>query len=409
MRIHFYCQYFPPEMGAPAARTFEHARYWAAQGHEVTVVCGVPNHPDGIVPLKYRGTPIYRETIEGVKVVRCWFFTTPNRGVVKRSFSFLSFMISSTLVGTFFSGKCDLIVATSPQMLCALGGYVASRFKRRPFILEIRDLWPKQIVDLGAVTNPIIIGGLSWIEMFMYRKARAVVTVAEATRQEIAGRGIPIAKLYTITNGINESFFMPRDRMAPLRARHGWGKDIVVMYIGTHGLSQGLMTILETAAMLRDRTDIRFVFAGTGAEREMLMEEAKRMALPRFDFLPFQTKDDMPEFYAAADICLVPLKKRDVFLYNIPSKMFEIMACGRPILLGAKGQSRQLLEEAQAGIAVEPEDPNAYRDAIVALADDAALRQRFGEQGRAHVVAHYSRSQKAQDFLACMEEVLGGR
>lgn len=403
MRILFLCQYFPPEMGAPAARTHEHARKWAEMGHEVTVVCGLPNHPDGIVPEKYRGTLLYREKIDGVNVLRCWLYATPNRGVFKRSIAFMTFMFSAMFFGSFFSGPCDVVVATSPQMLCGFAGYFVSRVKRKPFVLEVRDLWPKQIIDLGAVRNPLIIGLLEWVEMFMYRKAAAVVTVAPATTREIAGRGILEAKLFTITNGINEDFFLPMERTAWPRETYHWGEKIVVMYIGTHGLSQGLTTILDTAKMLSARPDIHFVFAGTGADREMLIARMKEMGLPNVEFLRMQEKVDMPAFYAAADICLVPLKRRDVFLFNIPSKMFEIMACGRPMIVGAHGQARELLEASGAGIAVEPEDAGAYRDAILKLADDPALRQECGARGRAHVIAGYSRAQKAADFIACLE------
>lgn len=406
VRILFLCQYFPPEMGAPAARTHEHARRWVELGHEVTVVCGLPNHPDGVVPEKYRGTLLYREQIDGVDVLRCWLYTTPNRGVFKRSISFATFMLSGMFFGSFFSGPCDVVVSTSPQMLCGFAGYFVSRLKQRPFVLEVRDLWPQQIIDLGAVRNRLIIGLLQWVEMFMYRRAAAVVTVAPATTDEIAGRGIPREKLFTITNGIDEAFFTPQPRTSWPRERFGWGDKVVVMYIGTHGLSQGLITILQTALMLSARDDIHFVFAGTGAEREMLMEEAQRMGLPNIEFLPMQVKDNMPAFYAAADICLVPLKRRDVFLYNIPSKMFEIMACGRPMIVGALGQARALLEASGAGIAVEPEVAAAYRDAIVKLADDPDLRATMGERGRAHAVGGYSRMQKAREYVACLEQVL---
>lgn len=393
-------------MGAPAARTFEHARRWAEQGHEITVLCGKPNHPDGIVPKKYRGTLLYRETMDGINVLRCWLYTTPNKGVFKRSFCFISFMLSSMFFGSFFSPRCDIVVATSPQMLCGFAGYFVSLLKRRPYVLEVRDLWPKQIIDLAAVKNNLLIGLLTWIEMFMYRHAKGVITVAPATKDEIASRGIPKEKLYTVTNGINEDFFLPMDRMSPVREKYNWGNDIIVMYIGTHGLSQGLSTILDTAEMLQDRTDIRFVFAGTGADREPLIQQANAMQLTNIDFLPMQHKDDMPNFYAAADICLVPLKKREVFLYNIPSKMFEIMACARPILLGAKGQAKKLLLDANAGIAVEPEDAHEFRDAILRLADDPALRQSFGDSGRQHVLDHYQRNDNADVFIQHLEEIL---
>lgn len=403
MRIIFFCQYFPPEMGAPAARTHEHARRWVARGHEVTVICGLPNHPDGIVPPKYRGAWLYREEIDGIRVLRCWFFIAPNKGVIKRCLSFLSFMIASICTGLFATGKCDVVIGTTPQMLCALGGYLVSRVKRRPFVLEVRDLWPKHIIDLGTITNPMVIGVLKRLEMFLYRRSRAVVAVAEASRRYIEERGIPAEKLYTITNGIDETFFVPGEKNG-IRRAHGWSEKFVVLYIGTHGLSQGLDTILDTAALLRDRPRFHFVFAGSGAEWESLRDESADRGLANTEFLRHQQKAAMPDFYAAADACLVPLKKRDIFRYNIPSKMFEIMACARPMILGATGQARQLLEEAGAGIAVEPESPEAYRDAIVHLAEHPEECAALGERGRAHAVAHYTRDSKADAFLECLEE-----
>lgn len=393
-------------MGAPAARTFEHARHWVKAGHAVTVVCGKPNHPDGVIPPKYRGPLIYREDIEGVHVLRCWLYATPNRGVFKRSIAFLTFMLSAMFFGSFFSGRCDVVVATSPQLLCGLAGYVVSIMKRRPFVFEVRDLWPKQIIDLGAVKNRFVIGLLSWAELFLYRRAKAIITVAPATCGEIAARGIPSEKLFTVTNAINERFFKPQDRMTTLRQNYGWGNDIVVMYIGTHGLSQGLTTIVDVAELLKERGGLRFVFVGQGAEREMLMELAHSRKLANVQFLPMQTKEKMPDFYASADICLVPLKKRDYFLYNIPSKMFEIMACARPIVLGVQGQALELLQEAQAGIAVEPENAQEYADAILRLADDAQLRENLGRNGREYVVRHYTRKVKAESYVQYLAEVV---
>lgn len=406
MRILFLCQYFPPEMGAPAARTFEHARRWVESGHSVTVVCGFPNHPDGIVPPEYHGRVLVRENHEGVNVLRCWLYATPNRGVLRRSVCFLSFMVSALFFGAFFSGPCDVVVATSPQMLCGLAGYLVSLLKWKPFVLEVRDLWPKQIIDLGVVKNPWLIRALTALEMFLYRRAKAIVTVAPATTEEIAARGIVSDKLFTITNGIDESFFTLRDRHTPVRAEFGWGEDIVVMYIGTHGMSQGLGTILETARLLEGRGDIRFVFVGTGAERDALVAQAQTMGLTRVSFLPMQPKARMPEFYGAADICVVPLRRLDVFLYNIPSKMFEIMACGRPMVLGVQGQAQRLLEASGSGIAVEPENAPAFAEAITRLADAPALREQYGIAGRTHVVAHYSRTRNADDYLICLDRVV---
>jgi len=197
------------------------------------------------------------------------------------------------------------------------------------------------------------------------------------------------------------------ERMNALRTEYGWGDKTVVMYIGTHGLSQGLSTVLDAAHQLRHRDDLHFVFAGQGAEREALIARAAELGLANTTFLPIQSKERMPSFYAAADMCLVPLKRRPYFRCNIPSKMFEIMACERPVVLGVEGQAREILEAAGAGIAITPEDADAYRAAIERLADDPELRAAYGKAGRAHVVAHYDRRRRAETFLACIERARG--
>ena len=405
MKILFLCQYFPPEPGAPAARTHEHAREWVRLGHEVTVVCGVPNHPDGEIPLSYQHDFIYEELVDGIRVLRCWFLVAPNSGRARRSLAFASFMLAALFWSLVKGGGADIVVATSPQLLCGLAGYLTALAKRCPFVFEVRDLWPRQIIDLGVLRSAPLIRMLRWLEKFLYRKAAAIVTVAEAARREIIASGINPAKIHTITNAIALDVFTPEPRLGAMRYRYGWGERILVMYIGTHGLSQGLQTILEAAHQLADYENIHFVFVGSGAERESLIETAREWELANVEFIPSQPRQDMPAFYAAADICVVPLKKRDVFLTNIPSKMFEIMACGRPIILGVEGQAREVLEAAQAGVAVPPEDAAALAGAIQALAIDPEARAQYGENGRRYVETASNRASKAQELLAILDTI----
>ncbi|HOH31956.1 MAG TPA: glycosyltransferase family 4 protein, partial [Candidatus Hydrogenedentes bacterium] len=198
----------------------------------------------------------------------------------------------------------------------------------------------------------------------------------------------------------------PQPRLGAMRYRYGWGERNLVMYIGTHGLSQGLETVLAAARELEDREDLHFVFVGSGAERESLIKTAEKDGLKNVEFIPNQPRPDMPEFYAAADICLVPLKQREVFLTNIPSKMFEIMACARPIILGVEGQGREILEAAGAGVAVPPEDPHALAEAIRALADDPEARRRYGENGRRYVEKASNRAEKARELIDIVQRAL---
>ncbi len=398
MRILFLCQYFPPEPGAPAARVHEHAREWARLGHEVTVVCGLPHYPAGVVAPEYRGRLLAEERVDGVRVLRCWLYATPNRGVLRRSLSFATFLASATLAALFRGGRADVVCATSPQLLCGLAGWLAAALRRRPFVFEVRDLWPQQIVDLGVITHPLVIGPLRALEGFLYRRARAVVTVAPATTEELAGRGVPREKLHTIPNGIDLEFFRPGPRENAVRREHCGGADFVALYIGAHGLSQGLEVVVDAAERLCARRDIRFVLAGDGARRDAVAALAREKGLENITFLPAQPKALMPEFYAAADVCLVPLLRRGVFLTNIPSKMFEIMACARPMILGALGQARALMEEAGAGVAVPPEDGAALAGAVAALADDPDRRAALGAAGRRHAERCCNRSDRAAEY-----------
>ncbi len=405
MKILFLCQYFPPEPGAPAARTHEHAKEWVRLGHDVTVVCGIPNHPDGEVPLNYRNKYVYEEFVDGIRVLRCWFLVAANAGRVRRSIAFVTFMLAAIYWSLRQGGKADVVAATSPQLLCGLAGYTVALLKRRSFVFEVRDLWPQQIIDLGVLRNPLLIRLLRGLERFLYHRASAIITVAEAVRRELVQTGLPAEKIHTITNAIALDVFKPQPRLGAMRYRYGWGERLLVMYIGTHGLSQGLETVLAAARELEGRGDIHFVFVGSGAERESLMSAAKERDLANVEFIPSQPRPDMPDFYAAADICLVPLKHREVFLTNIPSKMFEIMACARPIILGVEGQGREILEEANAGIAVPPEDARALAAAIRALAEDPEARRRYGENGRRYVETASNRAEKARQYLELFQRL----
>ncbi len=406
MKILFLCQYFPPEPGAPAARTHEHAKEWVRNGHEVTVVCGIPNHPDGEVPLNYRHNFVYEEVLDDIRVLRCWFLVAANAGRVRRSVAFISFMLAALYWSVVKGGRADVVMATSPQLLCGLSGYGVALVKRALFVFEVRDLWPRQIIDLGVLRNPWLIALLRGVERFLYRKASVIITVAEAARRELVQSGVPPEKIHTITNAIALDVFTPQPRLGAMRYRYGWGERNLVMYIGTHGLSQGLETVLAAARELEDREDLHFVFVGSGAERESLIKTAEKDGLKNVEFIPNQPRPDMPEFYAAADICLVPLKQREVFLTNIPSKMFEIMACARPIILGVEGQGREILEAAGAGVAVPPEDPHALAEAIRALADDPEARRRYGENGRRYVEKASNRAEKARELIDIVQRAL---
>ena len=406
MKILLLTQYFPPEFGAAAARNSEHAHFWARMGHEVEVCTGFPNYPTGVIPDEYRGKWYTREEHDGYAVTRSWIYATPNRSVLKRALASLSFLVSALICGIFLCRRPDIIIASSGPFFVGPLGYLLSVFKRAPLVFEVRDILPQQAVDVGMIRNPFLIWFLQAIEEFLYRRARRVVTVAQASMDAIVTRGLPAGKFAVIENGIREDLFAPGPKDNAIREEFGWQGKFIAMYVGAHGVSQGLYTLLEAAEQLRDRDDVRLVFIGDGADKPGMMAWAHERDLSNVEFLPLQPKERMPELYAAADACFVPLRKGGYFTINIPSKIFEIMACARPIILGATGQALRIVEAAGSAIPVTPEDASAYADAVLRLHDDPGLCRQLGEKGRAYVLDHFTRRQKAEQYIRVLESVV---
>ncbi|RME03275.1 MAG: glycosyltransferase WbuB, partial [Deltaproteobacteria bacterium] len=310
MQILYLSQYFPPEMGAPAARVSELAVRWQRNGQEVCVLTALPHHPTGIVPPAYRGRLLVRESYHGVSVVRAYVYATPNKGVVKRAFSYFSFAVSSVLAGLFAreTRRCDVLIATSPQFLCALSGYLLSRLKRVPFVLEIRDLWPQSIVEVGAMSegHPVI-RILRHLERFLYRSADLLIGVTDSFRETWIAQGIDPGKIHIVKNGVDLERFQPAPKENEIRAEYGLSGKFVVSYIGTHGMAHGLEVLIEAAEALRSDPEIAFLFVGEGARRESLMRMAQERGLENVIFAGEQPRDRIPAFVAASDLCAVLL------------------------------------------------------------------------------------------------------
>jgi glycosyltransferase involved in cell wall biosynthesis len=408
MRILYLCHYFHPEIGAPSARALEMAREWIELGHEIDVVTCFPNHPNGIVAEAYRGRLYQREELEGMTIHRNYVYATPNRGFLRKAMGHLSFMVSSVAFSLFRVSRPDVIVVSSPTFFSVLSAYVFSRVRRVPYVFEVRDLWPAAITGLGMMkASAWPVWFLERLEMFLYRKAARVVTVTESFRKNISERGIDVAKIEVITNGADVDFYHPRDG-AEARRELDLEERFVVLYIGAHGVSQALHTVLHAAELARDVEDIHFLLVGEGAEKDDLEVSCERMGLTNVTFMPGQPKDRVPAFYAAADVCLVPLRDIPLFGAFIPSKMFEIMASGKAIVASVEGEARQILEESGAAVVVKPGDAAQLTTAIVALRDDTSKRRRLEKAGPPFVARHYSRTGLARRYIAILQAVSPG-
>ncbi len=414
MKMLYISQYFPPEMGAPAARAAELSQHWATLGHKVTVLTGFPNHPIGTIPLEYRARfrrLVAREKINRVAVLRTWLLPFPNRKAYERMLNYTSFCISAAIAGTFCS-RPDVVIATSPQLLVGLSGWWIARCKRVPFVFEVRDLWPESLAAVGmGRENSTLYRTLARISRFLYRHADHIVVVTPAFENYLVERcGVARSKISVVENGVETQLFSPRfstQASADLRRELRVEGKFVVSYIGTLGLAHGLDTIISAAAELQDTNpEVTFLIVGEGAEKEKILALAKSQSLRNLKFIPQQPRDQIPAYIAASDVCLVLLKKADLFKTVIPTKMLEFMSCARPVILGVDGQARAILEEAGAGIVIEPENSAALVDAIRNLCAYPERGRELGRLGREHILRRYSRGQKARKYLAVLEELL---
>jgi glycosyltransferase involved in cell wall biosynthesis len=405
VKIAFLCQYFVPEIGAPSARVSELCREWVRDGHEVTVVTGVPNHPTGIVPAEYRGTIFRRETLDGITVLRNWLYTTPNEGLLRKTLSHISFMLSTMVLTTPRLGGCDVIVVSSPAFFAVISAWFMSRIWRIPYVFEVRDLWPGIFIELGVLRNRQIIRILEAIEMFLYRHAARVVVVTHSFRDILIRRGLLPAHVVTITNGVDCEALRPSATDNGIRRTHDLTEKFVVLYIGAHGISQALIAVLESARELEHDDDVVFVFVGEGAEKKKLMERAAQLGLRNVRFVPGQPKRLMADWYAASDAVLVPLRNIPLFETFIPSKMFEIMASGRPIIGSVRGEARSILERSGSALLVDPENSKGIVAAVHQLHHDRELGRRLGAAGREFVATHYDRRQLARQYLDLLIDV----
>ncbi len=393
-------------MGAPAARTFEHARRWVELGHDVTVVTGFPNHPTGIIRPEYRGQFVKRERIAGIDLLRTWVYCAANKGFVRRVLNFFSFFFSSLILGAAMTRKPDVVIGTSPQFFCAVAAYLLSRVKRVPFIFEVRDIWPQSAIEMGVLKNRWLIRALEAIEMHLYQHAALIVPVAESTREYLLNKGIPPEKIKIITNGIDAAY-LASSSVAPeeVRQQLGLADKFLVSYIGTHGMAHALDVVLDVAKRFTPDTDIHFLFIGEGAEKTKLKRLAEQLSLNNLTFLDQQPRERLLGFYRASDVSLVPLRRLAIFRKVLPSKLFELMGVGCPIICSVEGEAARLVANSEAGLCIKPENADELFAAINKLRFDSELRAQMSANGQQYVKIHYLRSALAEKYLA----VIGDR
>jgi len=396
-------------MGAPAARAAELAQHWARTGHQVSVLTGFPNHPTGVVPEEWRARLrhlTYTERIAQVSVFRTWLWPLPNRKAHERMRNYASFCVSAALRGLAIE-RPDVIIATSPQLLVGLAGWWLAFARRVPFVFEVRDLWPESLTAVGMGNEETMLHhALARIAAFLYERSDQIVVVSPAFREHLIQRWrLPPKKIAVVENGVETDLFAPLPpsvRLA-IRAEIVTDSQFLVCYAGTMGMAHGLETLLDAADELqRQNSGVRFLLVGEGAEKARIKAIAESRKLENIRFLDQQPREKMPAIISASDACLVLLKKTDVFKTVIPTKMLEFMSCERPVIVAVEGQARMIVEEAAAGLTIEPENSSQLVRAILQLAADRELSSELGKKGREYILRNFTRDQTAERYVGIL-------
>lgn len=399
MHIIILTQYYPPEIGAPQNRLSDLAVRLVRMGQQVTVLTAMPNYPIGVVHKGYRGKISVCEISEGVRVYRSWIFATRSRKILPRLMNYFSFVLSSLVIGGLRLPRAEVLVTESPPLFLGISGYLLAKLKRARFALNIADLWPKAAVDMRVITNGRLIAAAGWLEKFLYRKSAWITAQTQGIAADIQQR-VPRVKVRLLTNGADLDRFRSTKPNFTLLREFGLEGYFVVGYAGIHGPAQALETVINAAHYLQDFPDIVIAFFGDGPLKPQLQEQAQERGLKNVRFFPLQPRERMPDLIPLWGAGLVPLYNSPLMSSALPSKMFEVMAAGVPVLLSAPlGEASAIIEAAGGGVCVESENPQALAEAVIQLYREPAWRTQMGQNAHNYVAHHYNRQTVAEQFL----------
>jgi len=381
-------------------RHHELARYLAGRGHQVTVIASPVSYLTGTAAGRRVPWLERQEGEPGITIIRAYTYPALHRSFVHRVFSFVSFMLSSFLIGIKVP-QVDLVWGTSPPIFQGATAWALARLKRVPFLFEVRDLWPAFAVAVGVLRNPLLIRLSEWLERFLYRHADQVLVNSPGFLEHVRRRGA--RHLALVSNGSDTSMFDPHADGYNFREKHDLVGKFVALYAGAHGMSNDLIVVLAAAQILRDEPGITIVLLGDGKEKPALMAHAQELELPNVRFLPPLPKSEMSQALAAADACIAILKPVELYKTVYPNKVFDYMAAGRPVVLAIDGVIRQVVEKAGAGLPVPPGDAVALAQAIRALASSRETAHAMGMAGRLCVETEFDRPALAEQLAQVLE------
>lgn len=409
MKILVLTDRFHPEVSAPSVRILEHARVWVEEGHEVTVVTSAPNAPRGVVFDGYENKVFQEEWIDGIRTIRLWSYMTANEGFVRRVLDYQSLMLSTVAMCWRF-GDFDVVLASSPPLFTAMAGYAVAKLRRKPWVFEVRDIWPASIRATAASDSTALLDLLEKLELWLYAQSDRIVVVTHAFVDDLVSRGVPASKIDVVTNGVNTDQF---DRAAvdvDARAELGVASDVFLAgYIGTTGMAHGLDTVLDAAKLCADEPKIQWLILGEGAERASLEERARRENIANVRFHDFVPHEQIPRYHAAINASIVHLRPDPLFEGVIPSKIFECMSMGVPIVMAVPGEAQRMVAEAGAGVSIPSGDAQALADAVRRLAAEPETCAALSDGGRRAAREKYGRRAKAKALLQSLRRARGAR
>ncbi len=406
MKILFLTQYFPPEIGAPQNRLFELAVRLRKNDVDVHAWTAMPNYPQMKVHENYKGKIYMKEDMDGMPVHRSYIYVSKSKSVIPRLLNYFSFVFSSLFFGIFKLKKYDYIFCESPPLFLGISAYFLSKFKGAKLIFNVSDLWPESAEKLEIINNKFLLGMATKLEEFLYRKSILVTGQTQGIVKNISNR-FPDKKVYWLPNGVDLSYYNPSDYDRTWRSRNNYSdKDILFAYAGIHGHAQALEVIIKAASLLQDEENIKFIMLGSGPEKEELMQLNEKLGNKNLVFLDPITKKEMPHFVSAIDATIIPLKNIELFEGAIPSKIFENLAMEKAIILGVKGEAKDLfIDEGHCGLYFEPENEEALKDCILQIATKGELIGEFGKNGRKYVDEKFNRNNIAKSFLEVLKSI----
>jgi glycosyltransferase involved in cell wall biosynthesis len=400
MKLLILTQYFPPEVGAPQNRLYELAVRLQQKGAEVTILTAMPNYPQMEIHSAYKGKFYSKEVLNELTIHRSWIYVSKSKGIFKRLLNYFSFVFSSLFIGLIKIKKHDILLVESPPLFLGITAYLLAKAKRAKLVFNVSDLWPESAEKLGLVENKLFLKLATYLEEFCYKKASLITGQTQGICTNISNR-FPHKKVYWLKNGVDINYYdLTKTESTNWRLENGFAiDDFLLIYAGILGHAQGLEIIINAAKLLQNQTTIKFIFLGSGPEKEKLESLCSENSLPNVFFFDVVPKKQMQNILISTDASIIPLRKLDLFKGAIPSKIFENLALKKPILLGVDGEARELfINNGNCGLYFEPENHEELAKQIMQLYGNNDLAHTLGENGYSFVSRDFNRDIIAQNF-----------